>query len=58
MQCENACFPWSYFISSARLFSSAFHCQQTKKETQLNQGNLAGLILENEVNSVSDLNKE
>lgn len=57
IQCENACFSWSYFISLARVFSSAFHCQQTKK-IQFNQGNLAGPILENKVNPVSDLNKE
>lgn len=29
-----------------------------QKKIQLNQGNLAGPILENKVNSVSDLNKE
>lgn len=29
-----------------------------QKKIQLNQGNLAELILENKVNSVSDLNKE
>lgn len=48
IQCENACFSWSYFISLARVFSSAFHCQQTKK-IQLNQGNLGGPVLENKV---------